>query len=220
MRRMWKIMRRALLIAAAALLALLLLYRFVPPVSTLMLARWMTLQSAHRQWVPLEQIAPSLQRAVIVSEDAKFCAHHGVDWDSLYDVLNDRGGPQRGASTITMQLARNLFLWQGRSYLRKGLEIPLALLIELTWPKRRILEAYLNIAEWGDGVFGAEAAAQKNFRHAAKNLSPREAQLLAVSLPNPHKRRAARPGAGLRDLADDLAARINAEGANTSCLSR
>ncbi|MFJ5368792.1 monofunctional biosynthetic peptidoglycan transglycosylase, partial [Bosea sp. CER48] len=148
-----------LLLLAAAIL----LYRVVPVPSTLMLARWLTLRPVERQWVPLDQISPNLIRAVIAAEDQRFCSHRGVDWIELNAVLDDEDGPSRGASTLTMQTAKNVFLWPGRSYIRKGLEIPLAMAIDFAWGKQRVIEVYLNVAEWGHGLFGAEAAAQRYF---------------------------------------------------------
>ena len=215
-------LRRVAIYLVLAIGVLLLLGRALPPISTIMLERYVTLQSTHRAWIPLARISPNLIRSVVTAEDAAFCEHHGVDWRALYQVLRNAGedGPQRGASTISMQLARNLFLWQGRSYIRKGLEIPLALLIELTWPKHRILEVYLNIAEWGDGVFGIEAAAQKNFHHSAQYLTMHEASLLTVMLPSPLKRSAGRPGPGTQNLAGDLAARVAIQGADIACIKR
>lgn len=182
---------------AATLVVLIALYRFVPAPSTLMLARWVTFRPVERQWVPLEQISPHLIRAVIAAEDQRFCQHAGVDWGELNAVLQDEDGPRRGASTLTMQTAKNLFLWPGRSYLRKGLELPLALAIDFAWPKRRVIEVYLNIAEWGEGVFGAEAASQRYFGKPAAQLSAAEAARLAGALPNPVLRDPARPGRGL-----------------------
>ena len=113
----------------------------------------------------------SLVRAVIAAEDQRFCSHRGVDWIELNSVLEDEDGPSRGASTLTMQTAKNVFLWPGRSYLRKALEIPLALAIDLAWPKQRVIEVYLNVAEWGEGLFGAEAAAQRYFSKPAARLT-------------------------------------------------
>lgn len=183
----------------AILLALaLVLYRFIPVPSTLMLGRWLTFRPVERQWVPLEQISPALVRAVIAAEDQRFCSHAGVDWIELNSVLEDEDGPSRGASTLTMQTAKNVFLWPGRSYVRKGLEIPLALAIDLAWPKERIIEVYLNVAEWGDGVFGAEAAAQRYFRKPAAKLSAAEAARLAGALPNPILRDPAKPSRALQ----------------------
>jgi monofunctional biosynthetic peptidoglycan transglycosylase len=151
-------------------LALVLLYRWVnPPVSTLMLSQSLAGTPIEREWVPLERISPSLVKAVVLSEDGGFCRHHGVDWAALQQAIeSDRGG-----STITMQVVKNLFLWPSRSYVRKVIEIGLAYLVESVWPKRRILEIYLNVAEWGDGVFGAEAAAHANFEKRASRLTRR-----------------------------------------------
>ena len=200
-------------------LALVILYRFVPPVSTVMMLRWVTFQPVSRTFVPLGAIAPALPRAVIASEDSRFCQHAGVDWDALREVIEeaDEDGPSRGASTIAMQTARNVFLWQGRSYVRKALEIPLALTIDIVWSKRRVMEVYLNIAEWGDGVFGAEAAARHYFGKGAGALNAREAALLAAILPNPLRRSAKRPSGHVTRKAAIILARTSPAGA--SCLS-
>jgi monofunctional biosynthetic peptidoglycan transglycosylase len=201
-------------------LAAILTYRFVPPVSTLMLGRWLTGEAASRTFAPLAAISPNLLRAVIAAEDSRFCRHAGVDWIALRDVLDeaDEGGPSRGASTIAMQTAKNVFLWPGRSYIRKGLEIPLALAIDVVWGKQRVMEAYLNVAEWGDGVFGAEAAAQKYFHKSAKTLTAREAALLAAVLPNPIRFDAGRPSAYVARRAAILMTRAINE--DLSCLER
>jgi monofunctional biosynthetic peptidoglycan transglycosylase len=208
-----------LLVAAVAVLVLGLVYRFVTPVSTLMLARWATLRPVERIAVPLDAIAPALAAAVIASEDARFCVHRGVDWGALREVIDDAGddGPSRGASTIAMQTAKNVFLWPGRSYVRKALELPIALYIDLVWGKRRIIEVYLNVAEWGDGIFGAEAAARRHFGKSARNLTRGEAALLAAALPNPRVRNASRPTARHRALAGRVLARGDA-GASRECL--
>ena len=204
----------------AAVLLLGLAYTIVPPVSTLMLGRWVTAQGVERDFVPLEEISPYLPAAVIASEDARFCAHHGVDWEALWEVVEeaDEEGPSRGASTIPMQAAKNVFLWPSRSYLRKGLEIPIALYIDLVWSKRRMIETYLNVAEWGDGVFGAEAAAQRYFRKPARDLNRREAALLAKALPSPLRRNPGRPTPGHRRLAERLMPQIDTTGPLTACL--
>jgi monofunctional biosynthetic peptidoglycan transglycosylase len=211
-----------LLSAILAVLVLGIVYTFVPPVSTLMLARWATLRPVERVTVPLEGIAPSLAMAVIASEDARFCAHHGIDWGALRDVIEDAedDGPSRGASTIPMQTAKNLFLWHGRSYVRKALELPIALYIDLIWSKRRMMEVYLNVAEWGDGVFGAEAAARRHFGKNARSLTRGEAALLATALPNPRLRNPSRPTAGHRARANRLLARIERGGALRACLQQ
>lgn len=195
------IVRRALRLALAvavatlmALVGLMVLWRFAPPVSTLMLARYATGRPVVRDYTPLDRISPALVASVVMSEDAKFCRHHGVDWDALGEVLDDEDGPSRGASTITMQVVKNLFLWPARSAIRKAFEIPLALALDFVWPKRRIMEVYLNIAEWGPGgVFGAQAAAREDFRRPAASLTNHQAALMAAALPNPILRRPQRP---------------------------
>lgn len=184
-----------------ALTAAIVLYRFVPVPSTLMLGRWLTLKPVEREWVPLDQISPHLVRAVIASEDQRFCSHRGVDWVELNKVLENEDGPSRGASTLTMQTAKNVFLWPGRSYIRKGMEIPLAMAIDLAWPKPRVIEVYLNVAEWGEGLFGAEAAAQRYFRKPASRLTAGEAARLAGALPNPLLRNPAKPNRALQSAA-------------------
>lgn len=208
---------RLAMVLALVFLALLLLYRLVPPPSTLMLGRWLTFRSVERDWVPLSQISPHLIRAVIASEDQRFCSHAGVDWGELNAVLQDDDGPSRGASTLTMQTAKNLFLWPSRSYLRKGLELPMALAIDLAWPKRRVIEVYLNIAEWGDGVFGAEAAAQRHFGKPAARLTPTEAARLAGALPNPILRNPSRPSRALQSAAGRVQRRMNQLGPLGNC---
>ncbi|MFA6264474.1 MAG: monofunctional biosynthetic peptidoglycan transglycosylase [Pseudolabrys sp.] len=180
------------------------LYAVVNPVSTLMLWRKITGQPVVRTYVPLPKIDPDLALSVIVAEDGRFCSHFGVDFAEIRDAIEDADGLDdvRGGSTITQQVAKNLFLWQGRSYVRKALELPLALWVDLVLSKRRILEIYLNIAEMGpDGEFGAEAAARRAFGRPADSLSRYQAALLAASLPNPVTRDARRPGPGLRRLA-------------------
>ena len=198
----------AVVILIAGLILGLLAYRVLPVPSTLMLGRWLTLQPVERQWVPLTQISPALVRAVIASEDQRFCSHAGVDWIELNAVLDDEDGPSRGASTLTMQTAKNVFLWPGRSYLRKGLEIPLALAIDFAWPKPRIIDVYLNVAEWGEGIFGAEAAAQYYFKKPAARLSGAEAARLAGALPNPILRNPARPSRALQAAAGRVQRRV------------
>jgi monofunctional biosynthetic peptidoglycan transglycosylase len=200
---------RTLAIACAVLLILpyLLapLYRVADPVSTLMLWRWATRARVERAVKPIDFMAPVLPRTVLAAEDERFCSHHGVDLRELRLVLKaESNGVRRprGGSTITQQLAKNLFLWQGRSYVRKALEFPLALWIDLVIPKRRQLEIYLNIVEWGpNGEFGAEAGARRAFGKSANGLSASEAALLAAALPNPARRDAHRPSEVLRRLA-------------------
>lgn len=201
----------------ALLLLALLLYRFVPVPSTLMLGRWLTLQPVERQWVALPAISPHLVKAVIAAEDQRFCSHGGVDWVELNSVLEDEDGPSRGASTLTMQTAKNVFLWPGRSYLRKGLELPLATAIDFAWPKSRVIEVYLNVAEWGDGLYGAEAAAQRYFRKPASRLTPAEAARLAAALPNPLLRNPGRPSRGVLAASSRIQRRMAALGPLGDC---
>lgn len=146
-------------------------------------------------WVPLEDISPRLQRAVIASEDQKFPDHYGLDIEAMQNALqhNQRSKRIRGGSTISQQLTKNIFLWSGRSYVRKGIEAWLTVLMETVWSKERILEVYLNSVEFGRGIYGAEAAAQHYFKKSAKKLSSREAALLAAALPSPRKRNPAKP---------------------------
>jgi monofunctional biosynthetic peptidoglycan transglycosylase len=183
---------------------LTIFYAFMPPVSTLMLARWATFRKVERTYVPIDRISPSLTLAVIIAEDGRFCGHFGVDITEIKDALADGDDLSdiRGASTITQQLAKNLFLWPGHSFVRKALELPLALWIDLVLTKRRTLELYLNVAEWGpDGVFGAEAGARRAFGKSARDLSRYQAAIMAAALPNPVRRNARSPGPGLRRLA-------------------
>lgn len=203
MRRAVRIIVVLCLLVLALPYVLTLVYSTGHPVSTLMLARWFTGQPVTREWRDLAEIAPVLARTVIAAEDAKFCSHRGIDWESLQEAIEDaqEGDSGGGGSTITQQTAKNLFLWPGRSFVRKGLEFPLALWIDLVLPKRRILEIYLNIAEMGpNGQFGAEAAAQYAFGRPARALTRHEAGLLAAILPNPVRRSAKNPGPGVRRL--------------------
>jgi monofunctional biosynthetic peptidoglycan transglycosylase len=212
--------------AALALLApfivLVGLYTFVRPISTLMLARTIEGKSYQRIYAPLKTIAPVALATVVASEDASFCENDGVDWGSLREVLTGAGkrGPSRGASTITMQTAKNLFLWPGRSTIRKGIEIGMALVIGEAWSKARTLEIYLDIAEWGDGIYGIEAAAQRYFHKSASQLNPHEAALLATALPNPILRNPARPSPLQRRLAGSLEAKAREKADLLKCLPR
>jgi monofunctional biosynthetic peptidoglycan transglycosylase len=205
---------------AGLLLALVVLYRWVnPPASALMLGQRLTGTAIAQRWVPIERMSPNLVHAVILSEDGNFCRHRGVDWGEIVDAIDStRDGVPRGGSTITMQLAKNLFLWPSKSYVRKAIEIALAYAIDAAWPKRRVLEVYLNIAEWGPGVFGAEAASRYHFRKPASLLSAREAALLAVSLPNPFDRVAGSPGPGTQRLASNLMLRLGRASPRATCI--
>lgn len=210
MRRLVRLLLVLLLAYPVLVLVLGAVYIAVPPVSTLMVGRWLGGAGASRTYVPLSAIAPVLPAAAVASEDARFCQHRGVDWAAISEVMEDadEGGPSRGASTIAMQVAKNLFLWPGRSYLRKAMEIPLALYLDLIWSKRRMMEVYLNIAEWGEGIFGAEAAARQHFGKSAAELSRREAALLVTSLPNPIRRNPAKPSRMQSARAGIILARI------------
>ncbi len=205
-------MRRIFVIFAIVIVVLLLapyaiapFYRFVDPVSTPMLWRWATGAPVVRTVVPIGRIAPALPLAVIVAEDGSFCHNRGIDLGAIREALkqsSDDIGESRGASTLTQQTVKNLFLWEGHSIVRKVLEIPLAIWLTLVLPKRRILEIYLNIAEWGpNGEFGAEAGARWAFNKSARDLNGREAAELASILPNPVQRSARRPSPMIRRLA-------------------
>ena len=211
-----RVARNLLLVVLAALLLPYLLtplYRAGHPVSALMAWRRLTGAPMSRQWIDFGTISPSLPRSVVASEDAKFCSHHGIDWDALREVIDDAedGEAARGGSTITQQVVKNLFLWPGRSVVRKALELPLALWIDFVLPKPRILEIYLNIAELGPGgQFGVQTGGLYAFGHGASMLTPREAALLAAILPNPHTRSARNPGPGIRRLAGIYVVRAQA----------
>ena len=204
--------KRALVFVAVALIVVLAapyviapFYRVIDPVSTLMVWRWLTGARVERTWLSLGRMAPALPLAVIVAEDGTFCHNRGIDLGAMREALEqseDDFALSRGASTITQQAAKNLFLWQGRSFVRKVLELPLAVWLYLVLPKRRMLEIYLNIVEWGpNGEFGAEAAARYAFGKSARNLNSREAGALAAILPNPRERSARIPSPLVRRLA-------------------
>ena len=204
---MRRLVRNLIILAFAVLLipyVIAPLYRFVDPVSTPMLWRWVTGKRVVRIVVPLNRIAPALRLSVIIAEDGTFCRNRGIDLGAIREAMqqSDELGEARGASTITQQTAKNLFLWEGRSFIRKALEFPLALWLNLVLPKRRVLEIYLNIAEWGpNGEFGAEAGARWAFGKSARDLTPAEAAELAAILPNPVRRSARIPSVLVRRLA-------------------
>jgi monofunctional biosynthetic peptidoglycan transglycosylase len=214
---------KALGVLCAAPFVLTLVYAVVPPpVSNLMLLRVLQGNGITKDWVSLDKMSPYLASAVVTSEDARFCSHHGVDWHEMQgvveDVFDDDEGPIRGASTISMQTAKNLFLWDGRSIVRKALELPVALWMDTLWTKRRMIEVYLNIVEWAPGVYGAEAAAQHHFKKSASELTRREAALLAAVLPNPIKRKAGKPSKRVRRIADRILIRARIMGPYLTCL--
>lgn len=213
---------------AIIILVLLLPYLLIPiyalphihPISTLMLGETLTGRAYDRQWVDFDAIAPVLVQSVMMSEDGQYCAHDGIDWEALNLVIDDalEGEATRGASTIPMQTAKNLFLSSSRSVVRKALEIPLAMWMDIVWSKKRLMEIYLNVAEWAPGVYGIEAASQAYFGAPAAKLSARQAALLAVTLPNPIERNAANPSRGMNRLAGIIEKRASQSGAYIKCL--
>ena len=198
-----------------------LVFRVVPPPFTpLMVIRLFEGEGMERAWTPLESVSPYVVPAVLASEDSRFCQHSGVDWhefrQALADWLND--GRLRGASTVSMQTAKNVYLWPGRSLLRKGLEAYMTGLIEWLWPKRRIVEVYLNVAEWAPGVYGIESAARHHFGKPAYALNEREAALLAAVLPNPRRWSAGRPTSYIRGRAATIGVRARIIAPLLDCL--
>ena len=199
------------------------IYRFVPPpVTFLMVQRAIEGRGFERQWVPMEQISPSLVRAVIAAEDARFCEHHGFDLEAIEKAMaaNAAGKKLRGGSTISQQTAKNIFLWPGRDWVRKGLEAWFTVLIEVGWGKQRIMEVYLNSIEWGPGVYGAEAAAQRNFKIPASKLNATQSARLAAIVPKPLAWKAAKPGPYMKRRAGSInrnAKAVRREGL-TSCV--
>lgn len=219
---MMRKLKRAGLLAGIIVLVLIVLGSFLPPVSTLMIAEWVQGNRVERQWRPLEKISPNVMRALVAAEDGRFCDHHGVDWKAMrlaVEEVVDDDGASHGASTIPMQTAKNLFLWHGRSYLRKAVEIPLAIVMDAIWTKRRMMEVYLNMAEWGKGIFGVEAASRHYFGKSAAALSPREAALLVAVLPNPTRRSAVKPSPWVNAYATRIAARA-AKGVDLRCVQK
>jgi len=202
-RRLGWLLARGLALFALASVACVLPWRWIaPPTSAFMLReRWLRGAEIRRHWVPWSGISPHLAIAVVAAEDQRFPGHRGFDLESISKALRERRPRQRGASTISQQLAKNLFLWPGRSLVRKGLEGYLTLLLEGLWPKRRILEVYLNVVEFGPGIFGAAAASQLFFDKPARELTPGEAALLAAVLPGPKRMSAARPSRYVRERA-------------------
>ncbi len=201
-----------------ASVALVLIYKVIdPPITPLMLMRPFEglaggeMVGVDKKWVSIDEVNPTLLRAVIAAEDGRFFVHNGVDWKAVdaAQKRNERSDGKKlyGASTITMQCARNVFLWQGRNYVRKGLELYFTYLMEFLWSKKRILEMYVNVIEWGDGVYGVEAASQKYFGIHASQLSAHQAALLASVLPNPRKWSPAQPTGYISHRASTIEAR-------------
>ena len=189
--KIWRWIKKIVLILFISQLVYIILLRWIdPPVTITQLASWITGHGLKRDYVDRDEIAFTAKLAVIASEDQLFPDHSGFDWKSIkkaMDYNKRKPGRVHGASTISQQVAKNVFLWQGRSWLRKGLESYFTFMIELVWGKRRILEVYLNVIEMGDGIFGIEMAAQKYFNKPAKKLSKQEAALIAACLPNPKR---------------------------------
>ena len=224
-RLLWRPVRLAVWsLVLAGLLAVLWVaaYRVLnPPGGFYMASEAWRLGRVERDWRDLDRIAPALARSVMAAEDARFCAHMGFDFDAIREAITERErGRIRGASTISQQVAKNVFLWHGRSWVRKGLEAGFTVLVEALWPKRRILEVYLNTAEFAPGVFGAEAAARHHFGRGADALEPDQAARLAAVLPNPKERSAAQPSSFVAKRARAIragAATLAAEGRD-ACL--
>lgn len=218
-----------LVLGAAGVLALVcflvLVYSVVaPPASATMIWRSFEGRQMDYRWVPLEAIPESVVFAVISAEDARFCKHNGVDWQAVESVwtavIQDQTDRPRGASTIAMQTVKNLFLWPWRSYVRKVLEIPLAYVVDAVWSKRRLLEIYVNIAEWGPGIYGIEAAAWRTFGRPARALSAAQAALLVAVLPNPIQRDARRPSRTVRRKARVIRQRMAGARHYSACVTR
>ncbi|WP_171171609.1 monofunctional biosynthetic peptidoglycan transglycosylase [Ruegeria sp. HKCCA0370] len=205
---------RAVMAVLGLVVALVLIYSVVnPPVTHTIWSEWRRLGKVEREWVPIEDMAPIMARSVVAAEDANFCLHWGFDVEAIRDALEDGGN--RGASTITQQVVKNVFLWQGRSWVRKALETSITPLVEIFWSKQRILEVYLNVAETGNGVFGVEAAAQRYFNTSAAKLTSVQAARIAAILPSPRNRSVTDPTAHTRRRAASIldgAATIRADG--------
>ena len=222
LRRLARWLLWLVLICVALSVCCVLLLRWIdPPFTAYMaeaqIAAWAKRDSSYvvrHRWVDLQQISPNLPLAVIASEDQKFPEHWGFDVEAIEKAyeLNQHSHRVRGASTISQQVAKNLFLWSGRSYFRKSLEAYFTLLIEACWPKRRILEIYLNAAEFGNGTYGAEAAAQRFFHVSAARLTRNDAALLAAVLPNPQRFSAAMPSAYVQRRRDEILVQMQALG--------
>jgi monofunctional biosynthetic peptidoglycan transglycosylase len=198
----------ALAVIGPAVLAVV--YRFVPPpITILMIERLFEGHGLDRHWTPISQMSPALPYAAIAAEDSQFCEHHGFDFNAIQKAMahnEDRPGKIRGGSTISQQTAKNVFLWPQRNWVRKGLETWFTVLIEGIWGKPRIMEVYLNSIEWGPGIYGAEAAAQANFRESAAQLNPAQAARLAAIIPKPLSWKAAKPGPYIQKRGGHIAA--------------
>ncbi|MGD9502527.1 MAG: monofunctional biosynthetic peptidoglycan transglycosylase [Methyloceanibacter sp.] len=217
-------LRRALwvfLAVAAAILLSIVVFRSVPPpITPVMLVEKLRGHTLRREWLPLEDMSRQLPLAAISSEDGRFCDHWGVDWSAVKEAIDEGGGlgAFRGASTISMQTARNLYLWSGRSYVRKALEVPLAYAMDLVWGKPRMMEVYLNVAQFGPGIFGVEAASRYYFHKSAAELTRREAVLLVAALPNPRFRNPAKPSRRMLLVTRAVERRLPIMAGRTACV--
>ena len=215
-----RIIGRVLLVLFVVQVALVTLFSVVdPPTDYYMFSQSRLLGGVRQEWVPLSRISPDMARAAVAAEDANFCLHWGFDMQAIRKVIDSGGRRMRGASTISQQVAKNVFLWPARSWLRKALEAETTLLIELIWSKRRIIEVYLNMAEMGRGIFGVEAAARSYFRIGADALTLDQAARLAAILPDPKDRSPVRPSAAMRKRARAImdGARTIARDGRDSC---
>ena len=220
-RRLRRVLLAGLLIVLLVPPGLLLVYRFLPvPLTPLMVIRLLEGEGLRKRWVSLDEVAPVLPQAVVAAEDNRFCEHAGFDWEELGGQIDAllAGARARGASTITMQTAKNLFLWPSRDFVRKALEAWLTPQIELLWPKRRIMEVYLNVVELGPGIYGAEAAARTYFGKPASALGAQEAALLVSILPSPRDWSPVRPSDYLQGRARTIRTRINQLGPMLDCV--
>lgn len=211
MRRLGRWLVRLAALAFGCSVLLTVVYRWVPvPLTPLMMIRLMEGEGFRKDWVSYDAISPQLARAVIASEDSGFCEHNGFDWSAIEQAWhrNQHSPRIRGGSTISNQTAKNVFLWPDRTYVRKAVEFYFTALIEFFWTKRRILEVYLNVVEWGHGIYGAEAAARAHFGKSARDLTRREAALLAAVLPNPRLWSASKPTSYIRGRAATIQARM------------
>ncbi len=202
---------RLVLVIIVALLVSIVIFRFVnPPITSVIALNKLKGATVRQHWVPLKDMSRNLPLAVIASEDGRFCLHWGVDWSAVKEAIDEGGGLAgfRGASTIPMQTAKNLYMWNRRSYVRKIIEAPLAYLITFIWPKERVMEVYLNIAQFGPGIFGVEAASRHYFGKSASKLTRREAVLLAVALPSPRTRNPAKPNVRMLRIANAVERRL------------
>ena len=210
---------RVVLVAVPAVMTLV--YKVAPvPLTPLMIIRAVEGEGLDKTWVPFDRVSPHLMPAILAAEDNLFCQHRGFDWDAFSDVMAEfrERGRLRGGSTVSMQTAKNVFLWPGRSWVRKGLEAAYTPMLELVWGKRRIAEVYVNIVEFGPGIYGAEAAARHHFGVSAADLTPRQAALLAVVLPNPRRFDAGRPSAYIADRATVIQRRVGQLGPLVDCV--